>query len=334
MDSAGPTAHRAPAHGAADGDGLGTMRGAASQPATPVDFEVPRGACDCLTHIFGDPARFPLSPTRTYTPEPASIEEIEALHRTLGVDRVIIVHPTIYGTDNACTLDALDRLGARARGVAVIDGHTPASALDEMDRAGIRGIRVNLETVGLTDPATARQRFGAAVEQIKGRDHWHIQIYTRPSNIERIYDQVVGCPVPVAFDHFGGTQAAEGMHERGFHLLLALLASGKAYVKLSAPYLVSKQAPDHPDVAPLAKALIAANPERILWGTNWPHPNSGHGQFRVPTEVVPLRRIDDGRILNLLPTWAPDAQLRRTILVDNPARLYGFADAPTTDILE
>src|SRR5580765_9034808 len=120
-----------------------SLRAAASQPATAVRFEVPAGACDCHTHIFGDPRRFRLDPDRVYTPEPASIEEMRALHRALHMDRVVIVQPSIYGTDNACTLDGIRQLGARARGVAVIDASTPDQALDEMHRGGIRGVRLN-----------------------------------------------------------------------------------------------------------------------------------------------------------------------------------------------
>jgi predicted TIM-barrel fold metal-dependent hydrolase len=294
----------------------------ASQPATPVSFDVPPGACDCHTHIFGDPARYPFAPDRTYTPEPASIAEIRALHRALHTSRVVIVQPSVYGTDNACTLDALRQLGSSARGVAVIDDNTTDSTLDAMARAGIRGIRLNLETAGVTDPAVARQRFQRAAARMKGSG-WHIQIYTRLSVIEAISDLVANAPVPVVFDHFGQAQASLGIEQSGFPALLNLVRSGKAYVKISGPYYASSLAPDYSDVAPLARALLAANPERLIWGTNWPHPGA-----RVPgravTDVSPLRQIDDGRVFNLLPTWVPDAAQRKTILVDNPARLYGF----------
>jgi predicted TIM-barrel fold metal-dependent hydrolase len=294
----------------------------ASQPSAPVSFQMPAGACDCHTHVFGDPQHFPFAPSRNYTPEPASIEEMRALHRALHIDRVVVVQPSVYGTDNACTLDAIKHLGGRARGVAVIDEKTPDSALAEMDRAGIRGIRINLETVGQTDPAVGRQHFQAAVKRIKG-GNWHIQIYTRLAVIEALKDQIAAAPMPVVLDHFGGAQAALGIEQPGFETLLNLVRTGKAYVKVSAPYRSSMQSPDYPDVAPLAKALIAANPQRILWGSDWPHPATPV-PGRKNTEVTPLFQIDDGRILNLLPAWAPDPALRKTILVDNPARLYGF----------
>jgi predicted TIM-barrel fold metal-dependent hydrolase len=300
-----------------------SVHAAASQPATPVNFDVPPGACDCHTHIFGDWARFPFTPARAYTPEPASVDELRKLHRALHTSRVVIVQPSVYGTDNACTLDAVRQLGPGARGVAVIDDNTPESSFDAMSRAGIRGIRLNLETGGVTDPAAARLRFQRAVERIKGRD-WHIQIYSRLSVIEGIKDLVMGAAVPVVFDHFGGAQASRGIEQAGFAALLNLVRSGRAYVKISAPYLGSTQAPDYPDVAPLARALVAANPERLLWATNWPHPDSSRVPGRNATDIAPFLRIDDGRVFNQFALWVPDPAQRKTILVENPARLYGF----------
>lgn len=295
----------------------------ASQPATPVNFQVPPGACDCHTHIFGDSQRFPFASARTYTPEPASIDELRALHRALHTSRVVIVQPSVYGTDNACTLDAINQLGAVARGIAVIDDKIRESTLDEMTRAGVRGIRLNLETGGLADVAVARQRFQRAIERLHGRN-WHIQVYTRLSVIEGIKDLVMDAPLPVVFDHFGGAQASMGIQQVGFPTLLNLVRAGKAYVKISAPYLASTQTPDYPDVAQLAKALIAANPQRVLWATNWPHPDSSHVAGRKVTDIAAFRRIDDGRVFNQLALWAPDAAQRKTILVENPAQLYGF----------
>jgi len=293
----------------------------ASQPSTPVNFAVPEGACDCHVHTF-DPQHFPYSPGRPYTPEPVSVEELRSLHSALRMSRVIIVQTTVYGTDNAGALDAMKKLGSRARGIAVIDEKTPDSALDEMDRAGIRGIRLNLETAGQTDPEIGRKRFQAAVERIKNRK-WHIQIYARLSVIEGIKDQIAAAPMPVVFDHFAGTQAAPGVEQPGLNSLLGMLKTGKAYVKISAPYRSSSKAPDYPDVAPIAKAMIAANPQRILWGSDWPHPG-----LPVPgrsnAEITPFFQIDDGQVLNLLPKWVPNAATRKTILVDNPAKLYGF----------
>jgi predicted TIM-barrel fold metal-dependent hydrolase len=295
----------------------------AAQPSTPVNFDVPAGACDCHTHIFGDPARYAFATPRPYTPEPATVPEMRALHKALHTPRVIIVQPTVYGTDNTCTLESMKLLGPGARAVVVIDDKTPESALDDMARLGIRGIRINLETVGQTDPAIARQRFAAAVERIKARK-WHIQIYTRLSIIESLKDQFAASPVPLVFDHFGGAQASLGLDQTGFPTLLGLVRSGVAYVKISGAYRSSTQAPNYPDVAPYAKALIAANPQRIVWGSDWPHPDSAQIPGRKTTDIAPLYQIDDGALLNQLPVWAPEASVRKTILVDTPAKLYGF----------
>jgi len=298
-----------------------TALASASQPSTPVNFAVPEGACDCHVHTF-DPQHFPFSPSRPYTPEPVSVGELQSLHKALHISRVIVVQTTVYGTDNRGVLDAMKQLGSRARGIAVIDEKTPDSALDEMDRAGIRGIRLNLETAGQTDPEIGRKRFQTAVERIKSRK-WHIQIYARLSVIEGVKTQVAAAPMPVVFDHFGGLQAALGPDQPGFASLLTLVRTGKAYVKISAPYRSSTLPPDYPDVAPLARALVASNPERILWGSDWPHPGLPV-PGRSDAEITPFFQIDDGRVLNLLPTWVPDAGVRKTILVENPAKLYGF----------
>jgi predicted TIM-barrel fold metal-dependent hydrolase len=295
----------------------------ASQPSTPVNFDVPAGACDCHTHIHADPAKFPFFAGRVYTPELASPEEMTALHKALHIERVVIVTPSVYGTDNSATLFGMKARGATARGVAVIDDKTPEADLDAMNQAGIRGIRLNLATGGVNDPTVGRPRFQAAVERVKARN-WHVQLFTGLSMISAIKDLVAASPVPVVFDHFGGAQAELGVDQPGFADLLALVKSGKAYVKISGAYRASKLAPDYPDVVPLARALIAANSDRIIWGTDWPHPNSVAPPGGKPTDLTPLFQIDDGRLFNQLPVWAPDAAIRKTILVDNPARLYGF----------
>jgi predicted TIM-barrel fold metal-dependent hydrolase len=295
----------------------------ASQPMTPVKFDVPANACDSHTHIFGDPEQFPYWPGRSYTPEVALPEEMSALHRALHVERVVIVTPSVYGTDNSATLFGMKARGANARGVAVIDEKTRESDLDAMAKAGMRGIRLNLVTAGQFDPSAARRRFLAAAARLKRR-HWHIQIYTTLPVISGIKDTVRDSPIPVVFDHFGGAHAALGLQQPGFTDLVDLVRSGKAYVKVSGAYRASQQAPDYPDVVPLARALIAANADRILWGTDWPHPDNPTPPGGRPTDVTPLLQIDDGRVFNQLAVWAPDPAVRKKILVDNPTRLYGF----------
>jgi predicted TIM-barrel fold metal-dependent hydrolase len=295
----------------------------AAQPSTPVNFDVPAGACDCHTHIHGDPQKFPFFTGRVYTPEPASPEEMSALHKALRIERVVIVTPSVYGTDNSATRFGMMARGGTARGVAVIDDKTPESDLDAMQKDGFRGIRLNLATGGINDPNVGRARLTTGVDRVKGRG-WHVQVYTNLPMIPAVKDLVAASPVPVVFDHFGGAQAALGVEQPGFADLVELVKSGKAYVKISGAYRASKIAPDYQDAIPLAKALIAANPDRIVWGTDWPHPDTVVPPGKQVTDVVPLYQIDDGRLLNQLAVWAPDAATRKKILVDNPARLYGF----------
>ena len=288
---------------------------------TPVQIDVPERACDCHVHVFGDPGRFPLAASRTYTPESASVAELLAIHRALHISRVVIVQPSVYGTDNSCTLDAMKQYGSGARGIAVLPSEIPSTTLDNMERAGIRGVRINLGTAGDTNLDGARHRLTSVIQQIRGRN-WHVQVYAALSVIAGLSDIVLASPVPVVFDHFGGAQGAAGLQQPGFDKLLRLVESGKAYVKISGAYRASTRPPDYPDAAPLARALIKANPQRILWGSDWPHPDTRSG--RGPNDVSPLLGIDDGHLLNLLATWVPDAALRNTILVDNPATLYAF----------
>jgi predicted TIM-barrel fold metal-dependent hydrolase len=243
------------------------------------------------------------------------------MHRVLHISRVVIVQPSVYGTDNSCTLNAVKQYGSGARGIAVLPGAIPSATLDELDRAGIRGVRINLGTAGDTNLAEARHRLESALEQIQGRK-WHVQIYAALPVIAGLSDLVLASPAPVVFDHFGGANGAAGLQQSGFDKLLQLIGSGKGYVKISGAYRASSLAPDYPDVSPLARALIAANPHRILWGSDWPHPDTGSG--RKPSDVSPPLRVDDGRLLNLLATWAPDPAVRKIILVDNPATLYAF----------
>ena len=288
---------------------------------TPVQFEVPERACDCHAHVFGDPSRFPFAASRTYTPESASVAELLAIHRALHISRAVIVQPSVYGTDNSCTLDAMKQYGSAARGIAVLPNAIWATTLEGMERAGIRGVRINLGTAGDTNVDAARHRLESAIQQVRGRK-WHVQVYAALPVIAGLSDIVLGSPVPVVFDHFGGAQGAAGLQHPGLDKPLQLVESGKGYVRISGAYRASTSAPDYPDAAPLARALIAASPHRILWGSDWPHPDTHPG--RKASDVSPRLRVDDGHLLNLLATWVPDAALRRTILVDNPATLYAF----------
>jgi predicted TIM-barrel fold metal-dependent hydrolase len=286
---------------------------------TPPSFEVPRGACDCHTHVFGPVEKFPFSSKRLYTPGNASIGDLEALHHALHIDRVVVVHPSPSGADNACTVDAVRRLGNRARGVAVIDDTVSARALDDMHKAGVRGVRVNLESYGESDSAVAGRHLQQAAERVAPLG-WHVQTYTNLGILAALHDTILALPTTLVVDHFGRPQAARGTAQPGFEQLLALLRSGKVYVKISAPYRISQQ-PRYPDAAPIARVMIDANPDRIVWGSDWPHPGAAK---RDPAVIEPFRPEDNGEALNRLAGWTKNRTELQKILVDNPARLYQF----------
>ena len=252
-------------------------------------------------HIFGPPARYPLAHDRTYTPSEAPVEGLLALQERLGLERAVIVQPSVYRTDNSCTLDALRRLGPRARGVAVIDSRTPREELEYMERAGVRGVRINLQTSG-GDPALIVEA-AARVAPLG----WHIQVFTRVP----VLRQLGPLPVPLVVDHFGLPASMEDVGG-----LATLLREGNTYVKLSG----SHRLPMEP--GPVVRALLEANPERCVWGSDWPHPFTRGA--RDPSKVQPFDPIDDAAALERLHGWAGDAALFRKILVDNPARLYDF----------
>lgn len=287
-------------------------------------FPVPAGACDCHVHVFGPYDRFPLAPGRRYTPGPASVEDLLALHRALGLSRVVVVQASPQGADNACLVEALQRLpagGSDARGVAVIDTATTQGELETLHRAGVRGVRVNLESQGVHDPAEARRQLADAAARVAPLG-WHVQTYASLPVLALLEDAIRALPVPLVIDHFGGAAAARGADQPGFEVVRGLVRDGNAWVKISAAYRISDDA-DWVDAAPLARALVAANPDRVVWGTDWPHPGGG-GAPRSPDVVEPFFPIDDGRALNALRKWIGEPLQLRKVLVDNPARLYGF----------
>jgi len=295
----------------------------ASQPRTKVTFAVPPGATDCATHVFGDTKRHPFWEGRTYTPELATVAELKQMMRALGLDRVVVVQASTYGTDNSCVLDSIRELGSGARGVAVIDEKTTDASLDDMHRGGIRGIRLSLGNQGVTDLAGARERLKTANARMKNRKGWSVLISGTPTTWEVLRDDLAAFSVPIVVDHFGEPRVADGPGQPGFITVLNLVKSGKAYVKISNAETLASQS-DLSDVTPYAKALIAANPQRVVWGSAWPHPSATAVAGRKSTDLAVHRPTDDGKMLNMLAVWAPDAAMRKMILVDNAARLYGF----------
>lgn len=272
---------------------------------TPSWASPPLG-CDCHFHIFGPYDRFPLDPGRHYDPQAALIPAYERVARALGLTRMVVVQPSVYGTDNRCTLDAATRFGLdRARVIAVVDPGISDAALRALHDGGTRGLRFNLVS-GNGAPLEALEAMARRIAPFG----WHLQLYTSGAVLAEIAPRLVTLPVEVVIDHMGGVRASEGTDAPGFQALLRLLGSGRAWVKLCG-YRISA-GPPFADVAPFAAALLAVAPERCVWGTDWPHPSL--------TAWMP----EDGALFDLLGAWAPDDATRRRVLVDNPARLYGF----------
>lgn len=296
----------------------------ASEDARAASFAMPRGACDCHTHVFGPASVYPYWDGRGYTPPDASAEELGALHRGLGIERVVIVHPSPYGIDNRISIDAAVRMGLeRARVVAVIDPATIGDTeLSEMSERGVVGVRLNLSSGGVSDAGKAREMLQKAAGRV-GRLGWHVQIFTTLVIIDSLARDIETLGVPVVADHFGGAKAAAGVNQAGFETLSGLVSSGRMWVKLSAGYRVSSEARWR-DVDPLARHLLAANPDRCVWGTDWPHPGE-RPPGTPPGAFVPAQDIDDTMAVEALWRWCgEDAGLFRRVLTDNPARLYNF----------
>ena len=285
-------------------------------------FVVPKNSCDCHTHVFGPHSQFPLSKDRKYTPPEASIKDMLSLHEPLGLERVVIVHPSPYGSDNSCTLDALRQLGQRARGVVVIDQQTSASDIQKMHELGVRGVRINLETQGVADKKYASKEISWVYEKIKDLG-WHIQLFTQLkvlSELESVFKQF---DIEFVVDHFGLINPALGLSQPHLKNVIAMVKSGKLWFKLSAPHRISAH-PDGEDVTQLAQALIEANPARMVWGSDWPHPGGKVGQVRNVDQPELFNPIDDGAALNRLFKWVPDKSTLEKILVHNPEKLYEF----------
>ena len=279
----------------------------------------PPGSCDCHVHVIGPKNRFPLSPNRTYTPKDAVMSELRAMLARLDIERTVIVQPSIYGTDNSCTLDAMDEIGATARAVAVLRPDTAGSTLDDLHRRGVRGLRVNVATspIGLD---TVRQQLKAATT-LAARNGWHVQIFATPDALDTLAHELLASPGPIVIDHFGLISPGKNAVARA-GTLIRLLGTGKVWVKLSAPYRIADD-PYDPGIVLLARALADANPDRVVWGSDWPH-TPPHPGGPITDREEPYRDLDTRALLHVTRTWLPDARMQSRLLVENPAKLYDF----------
>lgn len=276
--------------------------------------DVPPDACDCHVHLYD--ARYSAAAGATLRPPDASATDYRQLQRRTGTQRVVFVTPSTYGTDNSLLCDALEAFGAQARGVAVVDEHVSAAELAALHARGVRGIRLNL-SLGVVNSASQIEPLARRIAPLG----WHLQLLA-PA---RMWSELVGVlddlPVPVVFDHFARLAPSMAGKHPSHALVLRLLETRRAWVKLSGAYIVSEQgAPWYEDVAALARSFLEAASDRVLWGSDWPHASASAGHQAMP---------DDARQMELLADWAGTSEALHRVLVDNPVELYGF-DRPTT----
>jgi len=281
-----------------------------SSGAEPPKLRAPRGACDCHHHIY-DAARFPPANPASRLQTAAAVADYRMLQRRIGTSRSVVVTPAAYATDNRVTVDAIRQLGPSSRGVAVVHPDVTGDQLQTFAAAGIRGIRFTL-----ADAATAVTTVDmiAPLARRVADLGWHVQLNLRADQIVAMENLLLGLPTALVFDHMGHVpQPAPGKHA-SFNVIRKLIDKGSAWVKLSGAYLNSEVGSPYVDASALARAYVKAAPERMVWGSDWPH----------PTEAAD-KKPDDALLFDLLSDWAPDEAMRHRILVENPERLYGFA---------
>lgn len=279
---------------------------------TKAKFEIPLGAIDSHAHIFATENVYPYSPNRGYTPPEATLDTYLDLHKALGgIERAVLTQPSVYGIDNSCMLDAVDKMNGKFLAVVAVDANVTDDQLEQFNARGARGARVNLVDKGGNpfNNARALQKF---TERIKDMG-WHLEVLIKVHEFDNLYAIMSSMAVDVSFGHLGYMKTDNPISHPGFQALLNLLRDGKGWAKLTGSYrITTSDTTPYDDVAPYAKALIAANEDRVVWGTDWPHP------------VFKGSMPNDGALLNQLEEWAPSEALRKKILVDNPELLYRF----------
>lgn len=272
-------------------------------------FVPPAGAVDAHCHIYGSVGRYPYSPSTWYLPPLVEVDDYLGLLATLGIERAVFVHAAVY-PDHALILDVMAAHPGRFRGVAALAESVTDAELETLHAGGVRGFRANLVS-GHGIKLEGAARLARRVQHLG----WHVQLLLDAETLPAIAETLAEFPIEVVIDHVGRPDVTAGVEAPGFQALLRLLAQGRAWCKLSAPYRTSRIQPGYGDIDPFAQALVAAAPDRLVWGSDWPHVNLEEGK--------PMP--NDGDLLSQLAVWAPTAALRRQILVDNPERLYGFA---------
>jgi predicted TIM-barrel fold metal-dependent hydrolase len=270
-------------------------------------LQLPPNAADCHCHVFGPREKYPWAANRLYTPPPVTLDHYLAMLDTTGFARGVMVQTGLYGTDNRFIVDAIKAHPKRLRAIALIDESFSDRALRDLADAGVRGFRVNRTAkTGLAFDVARR-----LAERTRDLG-WHVQFLLDIEDYPDI-DRLLGdFPTEVVIDHMGRPDPRKGVDAPGFQALIRLLKSGRGWAKLSAPYRTSRQEPPYHDITPFAQALVAAAPDRLVWGSDWPH------------VLLETTMPDDGDLVDQIAVWVPDAALRTRILVDNAERLYGF----------
>lgn len=275
-------------------------------PSTPA-LQLPPGACDAHCHVFGPAARFPFAPERTYTPVDAPWETLQALHRKLGIERTVLVQASCHGTDNAAVLDAIARSGGTCRGVAMVRRDITDDALKRLHDGGIRGIRFNFVThLGQDADLDAVRALADRIAPLG----WHAVVHFDADRLETLAPVLQSLPVTMVIDHMGRVDASRGLAQPAYSMLTELMADPRFWVKVCGAERITRQGPPYDDAVPFAADLVARFPDRVLWGTDWPHPN------------IKKDMPDDGALVDLLSRIAPTPQALQRLTVTNPTRLY------------
>ena len=274
---------------------------------TPPRLKAPAGATDTHFHIFGPEERYPFVPERRFTPPDASVASYTKMHRTMGLSRAVLVQPSMYGTDNRRQLDAAREMDIPTRTIVVVPVSVADAEIEALHAQGARGVRFNPSQPGSL-PLDQLERFA---ERLAGFG-WHIQLMLTPAQLIELAPRLGKLRCTIVIDHMGDVRSSGGVNQPAFQALLGLVRGEQCWLKLSAGYHHSDQAPPYPETIPLAHALVDARPDRLLWGSDWPHANHWG---RMPNSTD---------LFDLLLEWVPDEAVRTRILVDNPARLYGF----------
>ncbi len=287
---------------------------------TQESIVLPAGACDCHTHVVGNATEFPMVNERFYTPELAPHDALLNHMSRNDLQRTVIVQPSFYGTDNSCMIESLTRLQGAGRGVAVVDDVDDEATLLHLHSVGVRGLRINVESSGVRDPRAVEAPMQRWAERIAHLG-WHLQIYATHNTIAEISHFLKSLQIPVVLDHFAMVPASTSIEDVKLRSIFNLVECGNVYVKLSAPYRIAET---NPTVMAknLARALIQCNPERVLWGSDWPHTNREPG--KQMHEVSRYRNISSETLAESINLWLPTSMLRQQVLVINPNRLYDF----------